>query len=219
LLRGKGKTRRDLTKIVGRARAGDEAAINTLVELYAARLYGLLYRLTGSRTDAEDLLQETYIKMLRGLQSYTENGRFEPWLFSIAANLARDWRRKQARRQDGAVSLDSASEPARAVCTVLPSSDPAPEALAEKAEQIDRLQAALSQLSEGEREVILLRFFSGLGFREIAEVLEIPLGTALARAHRGLKHLREILQVPGEASPRQRKKADAGPPGDAEVIE
>ena len=182
----------DLATLVGLAKSGRTAAVEQLVDLYGPRLYGLLYRMTGSVADAEDLLQETYIKMLRGLAAYEEAGRFEPWLFSIAANLARDWLRRQSR---AAVIAPSAGERAadESVEATAGSADSEAERRLIRTEQADRLQRALAELSPHEREVVALRFFSDLSFKEIAQVLKVPLGTALARAHRALKHLRERL--------------------------
>lgn len=179
----------DLTRLVQSAKAGEPEALERLVDLYARRLYGLLYRLTGSRTDAEDLLQETFIRMLRGLQAYRENGRFEAWLFSIAANLARDFLRRQNRTAPAGNSLSRNEQQ-----PVLPSNEPTPEEKFAEAERVDLLQRAMNELSSSEREIVSLRFFSGLGFKDIAEILGVPLGTALARAHRAVKHLREKLQ-------------------------
>jgi RNA polymerase sigma-70 factor, ECF subfamily len=179
----------DLTGLVGLARSGRPDAVEQLIDLYAPRLYGLLLRMTGSSADAEDLLQETCIKMVRALDKYQEDGRFEPWLFSIAANLARDWLRRQGRSM---VAPAAGSRDESQVAAV--SGEPDVDHGLIQAEQADQLQRALAGLSEAEREVVTLRFFSGLSFREIAEMLEIPLGTALARAHRGLKHLRDKIR-------------------------
>lgn len=184
-----GQTTSDLAGLVSLAASGRADAIEQLIDLYAPRLYGLLYRMTGSQVDAEDLLQETCIKMVRALGDYRENGRFESWLFSIAANLARDWRRRQGRSLVAAAANQQDDPPVPAA-----SDEPAVDHRLIQAEQADRLQRALAELSEAEREVVTLRFFSDLSFREIAEVLQVPLGTALARAHRGLKHLREKMR-------------------------
>jgi RNA polymerase sigma-70 factor (ECF subfamily) len=127
--------------------------------------------------------------MLRALDGYQENGRFEPWLFSIAANLARDWRRRQGRSM--VVPAGGSQEEAQAAAV---SGEPDVDCGLIQAEQADQLQQALAGLSEAEREVVTLRFFSDLSFKEIAEVLKVPLGTALARAHRGLKHLRDKMR-------------------------
>jgi RNA polymerase sigma-70 factor, ECF subfamily len=177
-----------LTGLVHLAQSGETKAVEQLVDLYAPRLYGLLLRMTGSASDAEDLLQETYIKMLRGLVRYQENGRFESWLFSIAANLARDWLRRQGRAVVAAAEgTDQEGE------LLVASTESAVEHRLVCAEQADQLQQALAELSSAEREVVTLRFFSDLPFKEIAAILEIPLGTALARAHRALTHLREKM--------------------------
>lgn len=179
----------DLTGLVSRAKANQPEAVEQLFDLYAPRLYGLLLRMTGSPADAEDLLQETCIKMLRALNGYQENGRFEPWLFSIAANLARDWLRRQGRLIVAAAGGTDEESEAIAV-----SQEPDVDQRLVQAEQVDQLQRALMELSAAEREVVTLRFFSDLSFKEIAQALNVPLGTALARAHRALKHLRDRLQ-------------------------
>ncbi len=179
----------DLADLVQLAASGQTRAVDQLVDLYAPRLYGLLYRMTGSAADAEDLLQETFIRMLRALRDYRETGRFEPWLFSIAANLARDWLRRQGR------SLVTATPgTAEQAETAIVSEAPGVDQRLVQAEQVDRLQQALAELSEAERQVITMRFFSDLSFKEIAAALDVPLGTALARAHRGLKHLKARLE-------------------------
>ncbi len=180
----------DPADLVRLAISGRTQAVEQLVDLYAPRLYGLLYRMTGSAPDAEDLLQETLIKMLRALGNYRESGRFEPWLFSIAANLARDWLRRQGRSLVAAAP-GTAERTEMTVASEVPGVD---ERLVQ-AEQVDQLQKALAELSEAERQVISLRFFSDLSFKEIAAALDVPLGTALARAHRGLKHLKARLQA------------------------
>lgn len=184
----------DLTRLVNLAKAGQTQAVEQLVDLYAPRLFGLLYRMIGSRPDAEDLLQETFVKVLRGLGSYREDGRFEPWLFSIAANLARDWLRRQGRSP--VTALAGRDEDLEASFTF---DGPSPEQTLAQAEQLDLLQQAVNELSPAEREIVSLRFFAQMSFKEIAEALQVPLGTALARAHRAIGHLRERLGGAEEA--------------------
>ena len=87
----------ELSTLVERARQGESAAYDTLVDLYANRLYGYLYRLTGSRTEAEDLFQEVFVRVVRTLPAYRDDGRFEGWLFRIATNLVRDHVRRLMR--------------------------------------------------------------------------------------------------------------------------
>jgi RNA polymerase sigma-70 factor, ECF subfamily len=184
----------ELIELIRRAQRQDPAAFDALVEAYGARLYGYFYRLTGCREDAEDLLQEVFIRVVRMIDRYKDEGRFDGWIFRIATNLVRDRVRRSRSSRSAGIDVRG-----RAV--------PEPDALAgyadptmgepgdglQQAEQIDRLQQALERLPAAEREVILLRHFSQLSFRDIAETMGTPLGTALARAHRGLARLRELM--------------------------
>lgn len=184
----------ELERVIVRARRREPAAFDVLVETYSARLYGFFYRLTGSRHDAEDLLQELFVRLVRTIGHYEHDGRFDGWLFRIATNLVRDRvrrsRKGRAIRGEAGAADDEEGGPLEQRPDL---SAPPPTESLERAEQIDRMQAAIAQLPEGEREVILLRHFSQLSFREIAELMDTPLGTALARAHRGLARLRELM--------------------------
>lgn len=182
-----------LDRLLRRARRRDPEALHRLVELYSPRVFGLLYRLTGSHETAEDLLQETFLRVVRVIAEYRHDGKFEAWLFRIAANLARDHARQVRRRgRPGRLEgppRDGESRPAE----VPDAGQPDPSGQLLKKEAGERLNAYLQEMAEMDREIILLRHFSGLSFREIADMLQIPLGTALARAHRALKRLRAAL--------------------------
>jgi RNA polymerase sigma-70 factor (ECF subfamily) len=180
----------DLDRLLRRARKRDPEALHKLVDAYSARLFGLLYRLTGQRETAEDLLQETFLRVVRTIAAYEHGGKFEAWLFRIAANLARDHARR-ARRRGRPVALDGVSRNSESGVSELADAaqpDPSRELLEKEAGE--RLNRCLQELTEMDREIILLRHFSELSFREIADMLQIPLGTALARAHRAVKRLR-----------------------------
>ena len=180
-----------LDGLLRRARRREPEALCELVRCYSDRVFGLVYRLTGSRDAAEDLMQETFLRMVRGLDAYEHVGKFEPWLFRIAANLARDRARKLGRRGETG-SLDEMTRDGDApVSGAIARDDPAGRL--QRAEAGERLAACLEKLSDADREIILLRHYSELPFREIAAMLGIPLGTALARAHRALQRLREQL--------------------------
>ena len=185
----------ELADVIARARRREPAAFNTLVTAYGARLYGYFYRLTGSRHDAEDLLQEVFVRLVRMIGRYEHDGRFEGWLFRIATNLVRDRvrRSKTARSAGDHSGLRGAGVEAESAGDRPDPAAEGPSVPLERAENLDRLQRAVGQLPEAEREVILLRHFSQLSFREIAEQMGTPLGTALARAHRGLARLRELM--------------------------
>jgi RNA polymerase sigma-70 factor (ECF subfamily) len=185
--------RTGLTELLQRACRREPVALTELIERYSPRVFGLLFRLTRSRDAAEDLLQETFLRVVRTIENYEHTGRFEPWLFRIAANLARDRARRHVRRGER-TSVDAAWMDELPQATA-PDADSATNPLErmERGEARERLQAALDQLSAPEREIVLLRHYSELSFREIADLLGVPLGTALARAHRALKHLRTHL--------------------------
>jgi RNA polymerase sigma-70 factor (ECF subfamily) len=130
---------------------------------------------------------------------YQHEGRFDSWVFRIATNLLRDRLRrvktsKSAGLESAGGTAGDEDEPDPLVNYADNSADQPSEAL-QRAERIDRLQRAIGRLPEHEREVILMRHFSHMAFKEIAEVLDIPLGTALARGHRGLARLRELMET------------------------
>lgn len=188
-----------LASLIERAKRRDPPAFDALVDEYGPRLLGYLYRLTGVRDDAEDLLQELFVRLVRTLPQYDHDGRFEAWIFRIATNLARD-RVRRSRRTPAVLSLD-ADRAGRADVGDVPTwqeladlSLPPPETPLELREDADALQRALARLPALEREVVMLRHFSGMSFAEIAEAMGTPLGTALARAHRGLGKLREMME-------------------------
>ena len=179
-------------QLLRRAQRREADALETLYELYCRRVFGLLYRLTGSRDVAEDLLQATFLRVVRVLPDYEHSGRFEAWLFRIAANLVRDRARKRSRHQK-AMEREfprRADEQRSNAATPQPVR---PDEELDRQESAQRLQVCLADLSEMEREIILLRHYSELSFREIAEMLDIPLGTALSRAHRALARMRRQL--------------------------
>ncbi len=190
-----------LAQVIRGAQRGEAAAYDRLVDAFAHRLIGFLHRQSGSRHDAEDLLQEVFLRVVRTIGSYHHDGRFEPWLFRIAANLARD-RIRRVRRSiewpESVSQLEGRDE--TGPLQQAPASEEPGDVALQRAEEFDALDAALLKLPPTEREVILLRHFSQMSFREIAELLGVPLGTALARGHRGLGRLRKLMNVE-EAGP------------------
>ncbi len=187
----------DLSQVIRRAQQLDASAFESLVDAYSPRLHGFLYRLTGRPDDTEELVQEVFVRLVRMLPQYEHDGRFEAWLFRIATNLARDRIRRITRAPDIS-SLDDARDQRdeRSAWERLGDlSGPSPTEAVELAEDVDRLQRCLAKLSQPEREVILLRHYARMSFAQIAEAMGTPLGTALARAHRGLAKLRQWMEA------------------------
>jgi len=154
--------------------------LQDLLLAYAPRVYGLLLRMVGRREVAEDLMQETLLRAFRGLDAYRPEGKFRAWIFHIALNQARDWIRRQQRRP-----LVSDGPP--------PAADAPPEGAAIARERDRRIQQALARLSEPDREVLLMRYYGDMTFKDIARARGEPLGTVLARAHRALKKLGGLI--------------------------
>ena len=188
-------------ELVRAFKGGDDAALGELIGRYRDRLYAYLRRLAGDDAGAEDMFQDTWVKVARGIGAYREDGRFSAWLFSVARNTAMDALR---RRRPGNVSLDAASEgdtmrhgvpvpPGRPLSETISSAEPGPEASYEASESRRAIGAALAELSPEQREVFLLRHYSGMSFKEIADALGVPIGTVLARASRAAAKLRDKL--------------------------
>jgi RNA polymerase sigma-70 factor (ECF subfamily) len=184
----------DWTAIIQRAQQFDPAAFDVIVDAYAGRLCGFFRRLLGRCDDAEDLVQEVFIRVVRMIPQYQDDGRFEAWLFRIATNLARDRIRERDRRPR-VVGLDDVSQGGASEISDLKSeiSNITVGGGFDEIEVTESLGRAMDRLADAEREVILLRHYGHLTFGEIAEMMGTPLGTALARAHRGLGKLREWM--------------------------
>ena len=184
-------TSQDWAEVIRKAKGLDAGAFDEIVDAYSGRLYGFLHRMSGRREDAEDLVQEVFIRVVKGIAEYREEGRFEAWLFRIAGNLIRDRLRREPRETAiGTVGQDRADEfESRADRYTGGAADSL-----ERCEDVDRMQKCLAKLPSMEREVILMRHYGELSFAEIAEFTAAPLGTVLARAHRGLAKLRRWME-------------------------
>jgi RNA polymerase sigma-70 factor (ECF subfamily) len=185
-----------LSALIQRCRAGDKAAWDEFVGLYWKRLFAYAYKTTGNSDLASDLVQETFLRVVQKVERYTDEGKFEAWLFRIIVNLVRDNARANARRQVRSTVVDF--EIGKEITDHLPARENADSA--EHREEREKLYGALEQLPDLDRQVLLLRHYGSLSFKEIATIIGCPLGTVLARAHRALGKLRVIMEVDHEAS-------------------
>src|SRR5258706_8816921 len=170
-------------------RERDMELLADLVERCQHRLVRYLLYLTGRREYAEDLAQETWIRVLQRGSQYNGRQRFDPWLFAIARNLAIDYLRKK-RKAVAAVSLPND----RDAMLLLPSSDPSPFEAAARSEDAMRLAGRLQILPPLYRESLLLRFQEELSLAEMAQVLGAPTTTVTSRIYRGLAALRSAFE-------------------------
>jgi RNA polymerase sigma-70 factor, ECF subfamily len=182
----------NLKNLIKRCQQGRQDAFAELLQLYGPRLYGYYLRTSGSTQQAEDLLQDLFVRLLEKIKNYRHENKFDNWLFTVAANLARD----QARRKDNKlISLDQNSDDSKTTPVARLIADQAtPLEQLLQHEQHDKLKQALQQLPQQDREIIMLRHYGQLSFKEIAEHFEMPIGSALAKVHRGLKKLKRILK-------------------------
>lgn len=177
-------------------KAGDARAFEVLVHRHRAAVFNFLFRLSGNRQRAEDLLQETWLKVIRSAAGYETRARFTTWLYTIARNLCMDALRKESYRR--ADSLDAApDEESAPLGERVASSDAMPDRGAHNANLRPLLERALASLPPDQREVFLLREYHGVQFKEIAQVTGVPENTVKSRMRYALEGLRKRLQELG----------------------
>jgi len=182
-------------EVVALARAGKESGYRELLRRYERPVFSLIYRMVRDRAAAEDLSQETFIKVLNALESYRPEYKFSSWIFKIANNAAIDHLR---RREVDTLSLDgspSARTAEEVEATALQATDRGPSPLAdlESRELGSAIELAIGKLRPEYRACILLRHVEGRAYEEIAEALDLPLGTVKTYIHRARLELRDLL--------------------------
>lgn len=171
----------DLARTIAGCKSGDAGCFSEVVDAYASRCYGYFYRLTGDKDVSDDLLGELFVKLVEKIKTY-KGGSFESWLFRIASNIFHDYLRGKQRQRR---LLESQVTQLRSESTGFEASH---------SEGYDRLQKRFARLDADTRELIMLRFYSQLSFKEIAAMRSEPIGTTLSKLHRGLKKLRELME-------------------------
>jgi len=176
----------DEAQLIDDCLRGDTSAFSELVRKYQDRLFNTVYQFVGCRVEAEDVVQDAFIQAFVKLPTFQRASAFYTWLYRIAFNVAvsrrRKWRPEMSieatRDTIGEEPLDPAESPAEAL---------------EREERAAQIHAALDKLSEEHRAVLVLREIEGLCYEEIAEVLDLPVGTVRSRLHRARGQLRDEL--------------------------
>ena len=176
--------------LVERVRGGDVAAFEPLVEKYRQRVYRLAFNVLRNQEDAWDAAQEAFIKAYKALPTFRGQSAFYTWLFRIVMNVAHD-KARQRGAQGRAFGTERVTEEEWERTMPDPGEDPG--ASAARAEQRARITRALETLPEHHRAIIMLSDLEGLSYREIADVLNIPMGTVMSRLHNARKRLRSAL--------------------------
>lgn len=163
--------------------AGETPAFRVLVERYRDELMRFLYRFMGSRDAAEDVFQEAFLQVHQSLETFDTTRRFKPWLFTIAANKGRDLHRKKNRRSALELSAEVGEAGGPTFVDLMEIDVPAPSAALDERERDRMVQEALDTLPDHHREILLLAYFQRLTYAQMADQLDVPIGTVKSRLH------------------------------------
>lgn len=166
-------------------RAGNAAAFGQLVERYQRELYHFLVRFLGDHSAAEDVFQETFLQVHQSIGQFDLQRRFRPWLFTIAANKARDLIRSQSRRPTSPLqaTMGSGEDEGAEYIDLMQSVDAGPDEPLERQELQQMVQKAVMGMPDHLREILLLSYFHQFPYKQISDILDIPLGTVKSRLH------------------------------------
>ncbi|AIG24633.1 RNA polymerase sigma factor SigW [Brevibacillus laterosporus] len=180
-------------RLVERAKRDDREAFAELVEMYKDKIFQLAFRMVGNRQEAEDIAQETFLRVYANLHSYDENYRFSTWIYRIATNLCIDRGRKKKPQfsldEEQGGDLEGLDWYSR-----LASDEKTPEEKVVVQELQETVQAALTKLNPKYRSIMVLRYIEDLSLQEISDALQLPITTIKTRIHRGREALRNKLR-------------------------
>ncbi len=175
---------------LSRAREGDADAFRTLVERHSRGVFRLVYRMTGNKQDAEDLVQETFIKAYRSLGGFEERAHFGSWLYRIAVNCFLDWRRRRHVHEE----LNEEVEPhVESGAVGYAGHRAGSEEMLFRMELKQRVEAGLEELSARERTAFILRHFEGMSIAEIGRLLDLDTSAAKHSVFRAVQKMRRVL--------------------------
>jgi len=190
--------------IIEQLKAGSEDAFAWLISRYQQPLYSLIYRVLPNPGDAADITQDVFVKVFRGISRFHGEASLRTWIYRIALHEALNQRRWWSRHQRQEITLSGDSEEHHAsVAETLVDSHESPFDAAAHAEVAGRVEAALREVPEPFRTVVVLRDIEGFGYEEIAEILDANLGTVKSRLMRGRAHLKNLLAPYMEAASRR----------------
>jgi RNA polymerase sigma-70 factor (ECF subfamily) len=175
---------------VARAKAGDKDGFRSLVERHSRSVFRLAYRLTGNEQDAEDVVQETFLRAYKQLENFESRASFGTWLYRIAANYSLDLIRSRKRHQDHRQQVDEEND----AMLSIPSPAPGPDRVAYSVQVEGKIAAAMGELSEQERTAFVLRHFEGFSIEEIAATLGLGASAAKHSIFRAVQKLRKTLE-------------------------
>ncbi|WP_420481832.1 RNA polymerase sigma factor SigW [Cohnella zeiphila] len=179
------------TRLARLARKGDQRAFAEIVDLYKDKLYHLAYRMMNNRQEAEDVVQESFLRVYKHLDRYDENQKFSTWIYRIATNLCID----RLRKRRPVYSLDAETDhEGLDGYAMLPSDERTPESEVILSETQRLIRDAIETLPVKYKSVMILRYLQDLSLQEISDVLDLPVTTIKTRVHRGREFMRKKLE-------------------------
>ena len=190
--------------LFGQYCAGATELLEVLINRYRQELYAFLARFLGDQALAHDVFQETFLQVHLSKHTFQQGRKFRPWLFAVAANKARDAMRVRGRHRT--VSLDASlgseqSESTGSFVELLASDELAPVAKLSKAEAAQAVRRVIAEMPDHLREVLLLAYFQQLPYKDIAEIVGIPLGTVKSRLHSSLARFATLWSRASSSEP------------------
>jgi len=182
--------------VVAQAVAGDREAFRGLVERHSPSIFRLAFRMTGNEHDAEEVVQETFLRAYRNLGRFESRANFGTWLYRIAINCSHDLRRSRLRHEENREHPEhrEGEEEATSPMETMPSADPAPDRLVFSSEVKVRVTAAMESLGRLERAAFVLRHFEGYSIEEIGETLGLKESATKNSIFRAVQKLRRALE-------------------------
>ena len=177
---------------VARFRAGDEGAFRTLVERHSRAVFRLAFRMTGNEQDAEDVVQDAFLRAYRNLGRFEDRARFGSWLHRIAANCAYDVLRARARRDEHDARRPEGEEDEDRLAQV-PSGEPMPDRLVSSGEVRRKVGVAMARMSAVEKSAFALRHFEGFSIEEIGRALDLDQSATKHSIFRAVRKVRDVL--------------------------
>ncbi len=176
--------------VVARAREGDDDAFRLLVDRHSRSIFRLAWRMTHSEPDAEDLVQETFLRAYRNLDSFQERANFGTWLYRIAVNCSLDWLRKRRPTEELHESIEPGADGGAPV-----KNNPVatPDRMILRIEVRDRVKSALGELSPVEKAAFVMRHFEGMSIEEISDTLGLRSSAAKHSIFRAVRKMRQAL--------------------------
>lgn len=180
-------------RLVARCKRGERGAFDDLIRRYEKKVYNFAFRLSGNYDEANDVASETFVRVYNALQNFRGDSSFITWLFRITTNVYLDERKRKRARPyeslDEMIELDETT-----VVRQIEDPAPTPEETVEKQESVDLLQQAINSLPDYQRMMIVLYHTENRSYEEIAEALDLPIGTVKSRLNRARLSLREKLE-------------------------